>query len=175
MRGRYCSVGFLATLETATFSAGCFWGVQDYFDKVPGVVATTVGYTGGDVKNPTYEQVCSQTTGHAEATKIEFDSSVIDFAELLRHFFRMHDPTQVNRQGPDVGSSYRSAIFYGDDGQRQIAKDYIAGLEREGKFDGPIVTEVVEVGEFWPAEEYHQKFVEKNGYGACHVLHAVVK
>lgn len=165
----------MAKSEIAIFAAGCFWGVQDYFDKVPGVVKTTVGYTGGDVKNPTYEQVCSQKTGHAEATKVEFDPDVVDYAELLRHFFRMHDPTQMNRQGPDVGSSYRSAVFYVDDGQRRVAEDFIAGLEREHVFDKPIVTEVTGAGEFWPAEEYHQKFVEKNGYGACHVLPDVVK
>jgi methionine-S-sulfoxide reductase len=157
------------TTKTAIFAAGCFWGVQAYFDQVPGVTRTTVGYTGGHVPNPTYEQVCSHSTGHAEATKIEFDPSRISFTELLEHFFYMHDPTQFNRQGPDVGDEYRSAIFYLDDGQRHEAEAVIAKLANGKRFEQPIATQVAKASEFYPAESYHQKFFERTGYGACHV------
>jgi methionine-S-sulfoxide reductase len=153
--------------ETAIFAAGCFWGVQAYFDQVPGVVKTTVGYTGGHVKDPTYEQVCLHTTGHAEATKIEFDPSVTPYRNLVRHFFRMHDPTQMNRQGPDVGDNYRSAIFYTNDDQKKVAQEVKDMAQKD--FDKPIVTEVTSASEFYDAEEYHQKYFEKTGFGACHV------
>ena len=156
-------------METAIFAAGCFWGVQDYFDKIPIVASTTAGYTGGHVADPTYEQVCSHTTGHAEAVKVVFDPQTISFEKLLEHFFYMHDPTQLNRQGPDVGDNYRSAIFYTSDAQKVAAENMIAALQNQKKFSKPIVTEVVAATEFYPAEEYHQKFVKKNGYGACHV------
>jgi len=156
-------------MQTAIFAAGCFWGVQDYFDKVDGVVKTTAGYTGGHVANPTYEQVCSHTTGHAEAVKIEFDPHIISYDKLLQHFFYMHDPTQMNRQGPDVGDNYRSAIFYTDNVQKTAAEHTITALADQKKYDKPIVTEVTAATEFYPAEDYHQKFVKKNGYGTCHV------
>ena len=153
--------------RTATFAAGCFWGVQYYFDQVPGVSKTTVGYTGGDVSNPTYEQVCTGQTGHAEAVQLEFDSQTVSYSELLRHFFRLHDPTQLNRQGVDVGSQYRSVVFYHTDEQKQQAMSAVKELEPN--YDKSIVTEVVPAAEFYPAEEYHQKFTEKTGRGYCHV------
>lgn len=156
-------------METAIFAAGCFWGVQDYFDKITGVMATTAGYTGGHVANPTYEQVCSHTTGHAEAVKVEFNPQAVAFEKLLQHFFYMHDPTQLNRQGPDIGQSYRSAIFYTNDSQKTAAERMITMFTDQRKFKKPIVTEVTAATEFYPAEDYHQKFVQKNGYGACHV------
>ena len=156
-------------METAIVAAGCFWGVQDYFDKTPGVIETTAGYTGGHIANPTYEQVCSHTTGHAEAVKIDYDPNVISFEKLLQHFFFMHDPTQLNRQGPDVGDNYRSAIFYTTNSQKAAAEQMITTLNNQKKFATPVVTEVVRAAEFYPAEDYHQKFVKKNGYGACHV------
>jgi methionine-S-sulfoxide reductase len=161
-------------MKTATvlLGAGCFWGVQAYFDQVPGVIETTVGYSGGHVANPTYEMVCSHTTGHAEVTKVEFDPEKISYADILRQFFRMHDPTQLNRQGPDVGDSYRTAIFYFDDAQRETAEKVKA--EQQAKFDKPIVTEITKAGPFYEAEDYHQKFFEKTGRGACHVPYAPI-
>lgn len=157
---------------TALLGAGCFWGVQAYFDQVPGVIETTVGYSGGHVANPTYEMVCSHTSGHAEVTKVEFDLEKISYADILRQFFRMHDPTQLNRQGPDVGDSYRTAIFYFDDAQRETAEKVKA--EQQAKFDKPIVTEITKAGPFYEAEDYHQKFFEKTGRGACHVPYAPI-
>jgi methionine-S-sulfoxide reductase len=154
-------------MNEAIFAAGCFWGVQYYFDQVPGVVNTTVGYTGGHTKNPSYEAVCTHTTGHAEAVKIEFDPGQISFEELVRHFFRMHDPTQMNRQGPDIGDSYRTAIFYLSDEQKQIAEKIKAEIEPTSK--KPIVTEITKAGPFYDAEDYHQKFTEKTGRGMCHI------
>jgi methionine-S-sulfoxide reductase len=156
--------------DIAIVAGGCFWGVQAYFDQVPGVVTTTVGYTGGHVANPTYEQVCSHTTGHAEACKIEFDPSVINYRDILRQFFRMHDPTQVGGQGPDIGDSYRSAIFYLNETQRKTAEAVKASIQPH--FKKPIVTEIVPASDFYVAEEYHQKFFEKTGQGACHVPYA---
>lgn len=156
----------------AIFAAGCFWGVQDYFDQIPGVVETVVGYTGGHVQNPTYEQVCTHKTGHAEAIQVVFDAEKVSFETLVRQFFRMHNPTQLNRQGPDIGDSYRSAIFYISDEQKNIAekiKDELAP-----NFDKPIVTELTEVSEFYKAEEYHQKYTEKTGIGMCHIPYAAV-
>lgn len=159
--------------DKAIFAAGCFWGVQFYFDQVPGVVKTTVGYTGGHSKNPTYEAVCAHTTGHAEATLVEFDPTKVSYETLLKQFFRMHDPTQLNRQGPDVGDQYRSAIFYFNDTQKkQIDK---ALKEAQANFNKPIVTQIEKVGEFYKAEEYHQKFTEKTGHGMCHIDYAPVK
>lgn len=155
--------------ETAILAGGCFWGVQFYFDQVPGVVATTVGYTGGSTDSPTYEQVCSHTTGHAEATKIEFDPNVISYEQLLEHFFYLHDPSQLNRQGPDIGDSYRSAIFYTNNSQKAVAEKLIAELTDKKAFIRSIVTEITAALTFWPAEDYHQKFTEKTGRGACHV------
>ena len=162
-------------MEQAIFAAGCFWGVQYYFDQVPGVIKTTVGYTGGHTENPSYEDVCSHTTGHAEATLIEFDPKVVTYEELLIHLFRIHDPTQLNRQGPDIGDSYRSAIFYTNDNQRQIAEDYISQISMSIENKEPIVTEVTKLAKFYEAEDYHQKYTERTGRGMCHVAYEPIK
>lgn len=154
-------------LEKAVFAAGCFWGVQAAFDKVDGVFATTVGYTGGHADKPTYKQVCSGATGHAEAVLVRYDTSKVSYQGLLDVFWAIHDPTTSNRQGPDVGSQYRSAIFYHGDAQRQAAVESRKRLDESGRLRGPVVTEITEATEFWPAEEYHQKYFEKHG-GACH-------
>ena len=159
--------------QRALFAAGCFWGVQYYFDQVPGVVGSAVGYAGGTTENPTYEEVCSHTTGHAEAGLVEYDSEVVGFETLLRHFFRMHDPTQLNRQGPDVGDNYRSAIFYFDDEQKAAAE--AVRDELRSSHDRPIVTEIVPAGPFYEAESYHQKFTERTGRGMCHVEYAPIR
>jgi len=160
-------------MEQAIFAAGCFWGVQYYFDQVPGVVSTTVGYAGGTTENPTYEDVLTHTTGHAEAVLIEFDASKVDYETLVRQFFRMHDPTQLNRQGPDVGDNYRSAIFYVTDAQRETAEAVKEKLQP--KFGGKIVTEITQAGPFYQAEDYHQKYTERTGRGACHVDYAPIE
>lgn len=163
----------MAKTETAIFAAGCFWGVQYYFDEVPGVIETEVGYTGGHVQNPTYEQVCYSDTGHAEATKIIFDPGKVSYETLVKQFFRMHNPTQLNRQGPDVGKQYRSAIFYLGEDQKKTAQKVLGNLNKS-KFDGKIVTELEKAGKFYPAEDYHQKYTEKTGRGMCHVPYAPV-
>lgn len=156
--------------EKAIFAAGCFWGVQYYFDQVPGVMSTKVGYTGGHTENPSYEQVCAQDTGHAEAIKITFDPKKIRYEVLVKHFFRMHDPTQLNRQGPDIGDNYRSAIFYTDETQKQTAEKVREEIqEAVGK---SIATQVVPLTEFYEAEDYHQKYTEKTGFGMCHTPYA---
>lgn len=155
------------SLSTALFAAGCFWGVQAAFDALPGVVSTTVGYTGGHQSNPDYLQVCSGTTNHAEAVNIVFDDSQISYADLLDIFFALHNPTTLNRQGPDIGTQYRSAIFYLNDQQRETALNKINDLNHSGKFSKPIVTEVTQAGEFYPAEEYHQKYLAKQGKTSC--------
>ena len=154
-------------MNQATFAAGCFWGVQYYFDQVPGVVKSTVGYTGGHTADPSYEDVCYKDTGHAEAVLLEFDPSQVDYETLVRQFFRMHNPTQLDRQGPDVGSQYRSAIFYHDESQKATAEKVVKAVQAE--WDEPIATQIVPAAEFYPAEEYHQKFTEKTGRGMCHV------
>lgn len=159
-------------MHKALFAAGCFWGVQFYFDQVPGVTQTTVGYTGGSVPNPTYEAVCTHKTGHAEATLVEFDPAQVTYEALVRQFFRMHDPTQLNRQGPDIGDQYRSAIFYFDDAQKQIAINVAAELQ--AKFEKPIVTQIVPAQAFYEAEAYHQKYTQRTGIGMCHVPYAPV-
>ena len=151
----------------ALFAAGCFWGVQYYFDQVPGVVKTTVGYTGGHTENPTYDEVCSHTTGHAEAVLIEYDSDKVSYEVLLKQFFRMHNPTQLNRQGPDIGDNYRSAIFYFDEQQKQKAEKVKA--ETQKHVSGKIVTEITKASTFYEAEGYHQKFTERTGMGMCHI------
>ncbi len=162
-------------MEKALFAAGCFWGVQYYFDEVPGVTKTTVGYTGGYKDNPTYWEVASRKTGHAEAVLIEFDPDKISYNKLLMHFFRMHDPTQLNGQGPDIGDEYRSAIFYFDEKQRKAAQDMIDMHNKYKKNDErKIVTTVEKAGKFWPAEAEHQKFTAKTGIGMCHVPYAPI-
>lgn len=151
----------------AIFAAGCFWGVQYYFDQVPGVTASRVGYTGGHTEDPSYEEVCTHTTGHAEAVELEFDESQVSYEVLIKQFFHMHDPTQLNRQGPDVGDSYRSAIFFVDDSQKQVAQSVLQGAQQN--FSSPIVTQIVPAAVFYQAEDYHQKFAERTGRGACHI------
>jgi peptide methionine sulfoxide reductase msrA/msrB len=147
--------------QIATFAAGCFWGVEHKFRQVKGVTSTAVGYTGGHVKNPTYNQVCSDKTGHAEALRIVYDPSMVSYEELIEVFFGLHDPTQLNRQGPDIGTQYRSVIFYHNDEQKKAAQEMIARLEKSGRYSKPIVTEVVPAPEFYEAEEYHQQYYEK--------------
>jgi peptide-methionine (S)-S-oxide reductase len=154
--------------EKATFAAGCFWGVEATFKKVRGVVSTTVGYTGGRTKDPTYEQICTDRTGHAEAVEIEFDPMAVSYMDLLGVFWSSHDPTTKNRQGPDFGSQYRSAIFYHSDEQRDAALRSMQEQEQARRFNGrQIVTEIVQATEFYPAEEYHQDYHEKHGLGGC--------
>jgi methionine-S-sulfoxide reductase len=160
-------------MEQAIFAAGCFWGVQYYFDQVPGVISTTVGYTGGTAEDPTYEEVCTHTTGHAEAVLVEFDAQKVSYKTLVKHFFRIHDPTQLNRQGPDIGDNYRSAIFYVTDDQRVTAEAVKNDLQ--SRADGQIVTEITQAGPFYRAEDYHQKYTERTGRGACHVDYVPVE
>ena len=154
-------------MEQAIFAAGCFWGVLYYFDQVPGVVKSTVGYSGGQTENPTYEEVCSHTTEHAEAVLLEFEPEKVSFDELCKQFFHMHDPTQLNRQGPDVGDNYRSAIFYLTDEQWKIAEKVRNDIQ--SKFKSPIVTQIERAGPFYEAENYHQKYAERTGRGMCHI------
>lgn len=153
-------------MQKAIFAAGCFWGVQYYFDQEPGVTKSTVGYTSGHTKNPTYEEVCSHTTGHAEALELEFDQDKVSYETLVKQFFRMHDPTQLNRQGPDIGDSYRSGIYYLNDEQKKIAEAIKQVAQKD--FEQPIVTEIKPAGPFYEAEDYHQKFAERTGRGMCH-------
>jgi len=155
-------------LEVATFAAGCFWGVEAAFQGVPGVVDTAVGYSGGHMDSPTYRDVCTDETGHAEVVQVTFDPSQVTFAQLLDVFWNAHDPTQVNRQGPDVGTQYRTAIFFHSPEQEEIAKKSRAALEASGKFRRPIATEITPAGKFYRAEEYHQKYLQKRGAASCH-------
>ena len=161
----------MATRKTklATFAAGCFWDVEYRFNQLKGVVSTAVGYIGGHFKNPSYEDVCSDATGHAEAVQLEYDTSKISYKQLLDEFWNMHNPTQWNRQGHDVGFQYRSAIFYHDDEQKKAAIISKEKLEKSGKFKKPIVTEIVPASTFYKAEEYHQKYWLKNKNIVCHV------
>lgn len=149
----------------ATFAGGCFWQVEADFRNVDGVTATRVGYTGGEVDNPSYELVCTDRTGHAEAVEVEFDPQQISYEQLLWVFFGGHDPTQLNRQGPDIGTQYRSAIFVHDDEQARAAKEFVEGIRP--KYRREVVTEIVPAGAFWPAEEYHQRYLEKRGLASC--------
>ena len=158
-----------ADLEKATFAAGCFWGIEAAFCRVPGVVSTTVGYTGGTTKNPSYHDVCTGLTGHAEAVLVTYDPRQVTYDALLELFWSVHNPTTLNRQGPDVGSQYRSAIFYHTEDQKKRAEDSRERLQQSGRFRRPIVTEIVPAQEFWPAEEYHQKYLEKHGMSSCHL------
>lgn len=151
----------------ATFAAGCFWSVQQAFDKVPGVLSTSVGYTGGITENPSYEEVYSGKTDHAEAVQVYFDPSKVTYKKLLEVFWRIHDPTQKNRQGWDIGTQYRSAIFYHDEKQKKEALESRAEQEESGKYKKKIVTEITEATEFYRAEEYHQKYLEKRGRSVC--------
>ena len=154
-------------LEYATFAAGCFWGVEDFFLAVPGVVDVVSGYTGGARRNPTYEQVCSGATGHAEAVLVTFDPGKVSYPHLLEEFWRHHDPTTPNRQGPDVGTQYRSAVFTHGAEQERAARQSLE--DHRTRFGRPIVTEVVPAETFWPAEAYHQRYTQRTGHGGCHV------
>lgn len=153
-------------LEKATFAAGCFWGVEDAFMLLPGVISTRVGYIGGKTENPTYRDVCSHGTGHAEALEISFDPDLIAYEKLLDTFWECHDPTQLNRQGPDIGDQYRSAIFFHSSEQQRIAEESRDKLEHSGRLRRRIVTEIVPAPIFWEAEPYHQKYHARNG-GGC--------
>ena len=148
--------------KTASFAAGCFWGVEARFRNITGVIDAAVGYMGGDTDNPGYQQVCSGNTGHAEAVQLLFDDTQVSYAELLDAFFAMHNPTTLDRQGPNFGSQYRSAVFWNDSEQQQEAEKKIAKLDASGKWQDPVVTQVVEADKFWRAEEYHQRYLEKN-------------
>lgn len=156
-------------MAKATFAAGCFWGVEDAFRQVKGVTSTAVGYTGGTAKNPSYEQVCTGRTGHAEAVEVDYDPAQVSYLELLRTFWTSHDPTTLNRQGPDVGTQYRSAIFFRDAEQEAAASDSKALLEKQGVFKRPIVTQILPAADFYRAEEYHQQYFEKQGIRSCHL------
>ena len=155
--------------KKAYFAAGCFWGVEDAFRKTPGVLDAISGYMGGHTENPTYREVCSGETGHTETVEVIYDESQVAYEDLLAQFFDMHNPTTLNRQGPDFGSQYRSAVFAMDDGQAEAAIKKIAAVNASGKWRDPVVTEVNSGGVFWPAEEYHQRYFEKNGPGFCKV------
>lgn len=154
--------------EYATFGAGCFWGVEAAFREVEGVVATEVGYSGGSMPNPTYKDVCSDSTGHAEVVRVEFDPAKVSYDDLLEVFWSNHDPTQVNRQGPDFGTQYRTAIFFHSTEQEEAAKASKEKLAKSGRFSRPIATEITKAAPFYRAEEYHQQYLEKRGLRSCH-------
>ena len=154
-------------MEKATFGAGCFWGVEAAFQEVEGVVSTAVGYSGGSLRNPTYEDVCSGRTGHAEVVQIEYDPARVSYDQLLDVFWENHDPTTLNRQGPDMGEQYRSAIFFHTPEQEAAAKASKARLEGSGRYRRPIVTEITPASEFWRGEDYHQRYLEKRGLAHC--------
>lgn len=158
-----------AKTETAVIAGGCFWGMEKYLAQIEGVLKTRVGYTGGTFVNPTYELVCTGMTGHAEAVEIVFDPAKVSYEELLVTFFTLHDPTTLNRQGPDVGSQYRSAIFYHSNEQEDAAKRAVAALDKAGVFKHRIVTQIAPAGEFYAAEDYHQKYLKKNPGGYCSI------
>ena len=157
-------------LEKATFGAGCFWGVEQVFRQVPGVTDAAVGYAGGKVENPTYRQICEHDTGHAEVVEVTFDPSKVTYARLVDIFFKIHDPTTLNRQGPDIGDQYRSVIFYHDETQRLVAEQVRDAAGKSGRHRNPIVTFIEPAPRFWRAEEYHQRYFEKNGGPSCHIL-----
>ena len=158
-------------MEKALFGAGCFWGVEDFFRQVPGVIDAVSGYAGGTTQNPTYKQVCHDETYHAEVVEVTFDPAKVSYRTLVELFFRMHNPTQKNRQGPDFGTQYRSVIFTHGAEQARIAAERRAAAEASGRYKSPIVTEIAPAPPFWPAEEYHQRYFQKHG-GHCHVSYA---
>ncbi len=158
-------------MSTLILGAGCFWGVEVLFEEMPGVSSVISGYSGGHVGNPTYEQVCTGQTGHVEVVKIDYDNSIVSFGELLDKFFFIHDPTTSNRQGPDVGQQYKSAIFYNNDEEKNLAEQKIKEIDASGEHANQVVTEVREAATFYPAEEYHQDYVEKNGKVCYHQLY----
>jgi len=157
------------SIEKATFGAGCFWGVEARFREQAGVIDAAVGYMGGHTENPSYQEVCSKTTGHAEVVEVDFDKQLVSFDDLLKIFFASHNPTTLNRQGADVGSQYRSVIFVRGEEQRKLAQAAIGQVDESGRWSAPVVTEVTVAGEFWRAEEYHQQYLAKNGGGFCHL------
>ena len=156
-------------MQKAIFGAGCFWGVEAAFRQLPGVKATTVGYSGGTLEQPTYHDVCSGKTGHAEVVEVDFDPAEVTYEHLLKAFWQAHDPTTANRQGPDIGSQYRSAIFFTTPEQEEIAINSREAANKSGQFKRPIVTEITAAGAYWPAEEYHQRYLEKQGQATCHL------
>ena len=156
-------------MAKAIFAAGCFWGVEAAFRQIPGVTRTRVGYTGGDFKDPTYQDVCTDRTGHAEAVEVDYDPTKVSYEDLLNVFWENHDPTQLNRQGPDFGTQYRSAIFYDSPEQEQAARLSKANLEKSGRFHRQIVTQIVPATTFYEAENYHQQYLEKRGLATCHI------
>lgn len=157
------------TTEKATFGAGCFWGVEATFRAIRGVTNATVGYAGGKTENPTYEDVCAHGTGHAEVVQVEFDPAIVSYSQLLDVFWSNHNPTTLNRQGPDVGDQYRSVIFYHTPEQRAAADESKASLDKSGRFARPIVTHIEPAATFYPAEDYHQRYLEKRGLSHCAV------
>jgi len=156
-------------MAKATFAAGCFWGVEATFRQLPGVISTRVGYTGGSLADPTYKDVCTDRTGHAEVVEVEYDPAKISYAKLLEVFWENHDPTQLNRQGPDSGTQYRSAIFFHSPEQEAEAKSSKEKLEKSGRYSKPIVTQIVPAVTFYEAEDYHQQYLEKRGMASCHI------
>ena len=156
-------------MHKATFGAGCFWGVEQAFRQVQGVTATRVGYLGGTMNNPTYHDVCTDMTGHAEVVEVEFDPSKVPYEDLLNVFWSCHDPTQLNRQGPDIGTQYRSAIFFHSPEQEKTARASKEKLQASGRYKRPITTEITPASQFWLAEEYHQQYLEKRGIKSCHL------
>lgn len=156
-------------MQKAIFGAGCFWGVEAAFREIPGVKATSVGYSGGTTEQPNYKEVCTGRTGHAEVCEVDFDETQVSYEQLLIAFWNMHDPTTSNRQGPDIGTQYRSAIYYTTPEQQQIATASKEAADKSGKFNRPIVTEITAAGAYWKAEEYHQRYFEKTGQASCHL------
>ena len=156
-------------MAKATFAAGCFWGVEATFRQLPGVISTRVGYTGGKLTNPSYEDVCTDATGHAEAVEVDYDPAKLSYDKLLDVFWENHDPTQLNRQGPDWGTQYRSAIFFHDPQQEAAALASKEKLGKSGRYSKPIVTQIVPAVTFYPAEDYHQQYLEKRGLATCHI------
>lgn len=156
-------------MAKAMFAAGCFWGVEELFRKLNGITMTKVGFAGGHTKNPTYKEVCKDTTGHAEAVEVEYDPAIISYETLVQFFFDNHNPTTKNRQGPDVGSQYRSIIFYNTKDEEKIAHKIKSKLEKSKKYRHPIVTEIIPSVQFYPAEEYHQRYLQKQGITHCHI------
>jgi peptide-methionine (S)-S-oxide reductase len=157
------------SMKKATFGAGCFWGVEATFRRIPGVIDAAVGYEGGQTVNPTYKDVCTDQTGHAEVVEVQYDPSQVSYGQLLDVFWSSHDPTQVNRQGPDFGTQYRTVIFYHDDEQKAEAEASKQRLEESGRFHRPFATQIVPAGPFYRAEEYHQRYLEKRGLENCHL------
>ena len=157
----------MTKIEKATFAAGCFWGIESAFCQIDGVISTMVGYSGGHTKDPSYEEVCTDKTGHAESVLIEFDPEILSYEKLLEIFWNIHDPTTLNRQGPDIGSQYRSIIFYHNEEQMNLALKIKDKLEKAGRFSRKIVTEIIPVTTFYKAEEYHQKYFQKHGIVKC--------